>query len=56
MTHQRKLVTPSTSTEMHALDADRLRHVRGGDDALSTASNVLKTRHDTAKNTIGNIR
>jgi hypothetical protein len=27
-----------------------------GSDSLETQSNVLKTRHDTAKNSIGNIR
>jgi len=54
MTHQRKSVTPSTT--LYTLDANELRHIRGGDDALTTVSNVLKTRHDTVKNTIGNIR
>lgn len=52
MTRRRKLVTPSTTT-IHTLEANELRHIRGGDDAVS---NVLKTRHDTVKNTIGNIR
>ena len=56
MTRQRKLVTPSTSATMHTLEANELRHIRGGEDASSTVSNVLKTRHDTVKNVIGNIR
>ena len=55
MIRQRKLVTPSTST-MHKLEANELRHIRGGDVALSTVSNVLKTRHETSKSIIGNIR
>lgn len=53
MTRHPKLVTPSISAIMHTLDANQLRHIRGGDDAVS---NVLKTRHDALKNTIGNIR
>ena len=52
MTHQRKRATPSALTTIHTLDANDLRHVRGGE----AVSNVLKTRHDTVKNTIGNIR
>ena len=52
MTRQRKLVTPSTSATMHTLEANELRHIRGGEDV----SNILKTRHDALKNTIGNIR
>ena len=53
MTHPRKPATSSTST-VRTLEANELRHIRGGDD--SSASNVLKTRHDTVKNTISNIR
>lgn len=56
MTHPRKLVTPSTSTTMRTLEANELQHIRGGDDVSTTVSNVLKSRHETAMNTIGNIR
>lgn len=56
MTHQRKRVTPSTLTTIHTLDTNDLRHVRGGVAEDIAVSNVLKTRHDTVKNTIGNIR
>ena len=56
MTHQRKRATPSALTTIHTLDASDLRHVRGGVAEDSAISNVLKTRHDTVKNTISNIR
>jgi hypothetical protein len=55
MTHPRKPVTSSPST-MRTLEANELRTVRGGDDVSTSVSNVLKTRHDTLTNTIGNIR
>jgi hypothetical protein len=39
------------------LTARKTRTVSGGEaPAPSSVSNVLKTRHDTVKNTIGNIR
>jgi hypothetical protein len=55
MTHPRKPVTSSPST-MRPLEANELRIIRGGEDAFTSVSNVLKTRHETAKNAIGNIR
>lgn len=56
MTNQRKRATPSILTTIHTLDANDLRHIRGGAEDYSSVSNVLKTRHDTVKNSIGNIR
>jgi len=55
MTPPRKPVTSSPST-LRTLEANELRHIRGGDDVSTSVSNVLKTRHETAKNAIGNIR
>ena len=34
----------------------QLKSVSGGQAAFTSVSNVLKTRHDTAKNSISNIR
>jgi hypothetical protein len=44
--------TRTTSRTTRDLPATKTRTVSGG----SSVSNVLKTRHDTAKNSIANIR
>ena len=49
---------PAAAAPVHLTSA-ALRHVPGGDGEPSTSttvSNVLKTRHDTVKNTISNVR
>jgi hypothetical protein len=51
-------VTPTTKRATKDLPAAKTRTVSGGRENLvfTSVSNVLKTRHDTAKNSIGNIR
>lgn len=58
---QRPAGAPAPSAKIDqdgALSDTALEQVSGGTDATptTTTSNVLKTRHDTAKNAISNIR
>ena len=53
MIQPRKRITPAMP--LHTLDARVLGHVRGGDDVTAGAPEP-DSRHDTSKNTIGNIR
>jgi bacteriocin-like protein len=51
-------VKRDANSEKPELTIDELNAVTGGDakPCMSSTSNVLKTRHDTAKNSISNVR
>ena len=53
MTPPRKRIMPANLLTARTLEANELRDIRGGETEV-TLSNVLKTRHDTVKNTISN--
>jgi len=52
----------NTTTKVTSLDKTELKNIIGGNTTTfvantgESASNVLKTRHDTVKNSINNIR
>lgn len=51
-----KVTPPVAATPDGELTDAQLKSVSGGEAAFTSVSNVLKTRHDTAKNSISNIR
>jgi hypothetical protein len=54
---KKKVAKRTAARSSKDLTARKTRTVSGGEAQVSTSvSNVLKTRHDTVKNSIGNIR
>jgi non-ribosomal peptide synthetase component E (peptide arylation enzyme) len=54
---KKKVAKRTAARSSKDLTARKTRTVRGGEAQVFTSvSNVLKTRHDTVKNSIGNIR